>query len=143
SRNNNNEDMLMPTQPITVTRQDASDFSKTGRPPRPPSLDSQSIGLRRLCFCRIGPCLKCLYLCLRLTLRSITFLFRPLQLSLDFRIALFNLLFEFRLPVRMNLSVLCLKLSEIGLHGGNILIVNFVPYLGKGASMTIPDDRLP
>lgn len=38
--------------------------------------------------------------------------------------------------------MLRLKLSEIGLHGGNVLIINFVPYLGKRSPEDIAADRL-
>ena len=87
-----------------VVDDQAAFLSKNGEAISTSPLDSPSIGLRRLCFRRVGLCLKCLYLCLRLTLRSITFLFHPLQLGLDFCIELVNLLLELCLPVRMSFS---------------------------------------
>src|SRR5215467_9155169 len=83
--------------------------------------------LLRLCFERLDFCL-----CLALCCFSSFFCF--LQLCLYPRIQLVDFLLEFRFPISLCLGVLCLQLGNVGLHGGDVLIMNCFLYFTKGTT---------
>src|SRR5215831_16377037 len=82
-------------------------YLEKGRPSDLPfCVSSQRPALRRLGLCRISLCFKCLYFCLRFTVRSVTPLFGPFQLSLDLGVKLVDFFLKFGFPVGFGLGVL-------------------------------------